>query len=162
MLISERLEMVGPCWLLKLSQMGTQRVQMKGVFPLVGLLGSSCRYKRLLSCLGCPGFFPHRTLFQFICPHRPAIWTGSRGGPPVFEYVPPAHPVQRGCGMAKWDASAGWKSFVQISLRLQIRGCGHPDSVERVPRSSSCQFCPWVFCYRFPFRSVYSTHSGPE
>jgi hypothetical protein len=105
MLIPEKLEMVGPCWLLKLSQMGTQRVQMKGVFPLVGLLGSSCRYKRLLSCLGCPGLFPHRTLYQLICPHRPATWAGTRAGPPFYEYVSPAaHTVLWGCGMAKWLA----------------------------------------------------------
>ncbi len=44
---------------------------------LVGSLGSSCRYKRLLSCLGCSGqpstkyFFPRSIQFQFMCPHRP-------------------------------------------------------------------------------------------
>jgi hypothetical protein len=27
--------------------------------------------------------FPHLTLFQFICPHHPASWTGSRAGLPV-------------------------------------------------------------------------------
>jgi hypothetical protein len=31
--IPERLDRGGPCLLLKLRQMGTQRVQMKGVFP---------------------------------------------------------------------------------------------------------------------------------
>ncbi len=35
---------------------------------LVGSQGSSYRYKRLLSCLGCVQFFPRRTLFQFLCP----------------------------------------------------------------------------------------------
>jgi hypothetical protein len=25
-------------------------------------------------------FFPHRTLFQFICPYRPASWADSRAG----------------------------------------------------------------------------------
>ncbi len=28
-------------------------------------------------------FFPHCTLFQFIFPHRPATWAGSRAGSPV-------------------------------------------------------------------------------
>jgi hypothetical protein len=28
-------------------------------------------------------FFPYRTFFQFICPHRPASWPGSRVGSPV-------------------------------------------------------------------------------
>ncbi len=41
---------------------------------------------RHLSCLGCscrPStkyFFPHRTLFQFICPYRPVSWADSRAG----------------------------------------------------------------------------------
>ncbi len=34
-------------------------------------------------------FFPHRTLFQFMCPHRHATWAGSRAGPPVSECVSP-------------------------------------------------------------------------
>ncbi len=29
-------------------------------------------------------FFPHRTLFHFMCSHRPANWTGSRTGSPVL------------------------------------------------------------------------------
>ncbi len=74
----ERPERDGPCWLLKQSQMGTQRVQMTGALPW--LVCSPRTYTRLLSCLGCSGqtgtkyFFPLRTLFQFICPHRPATW----------------------------------------------------------------------------------------
>ncbi len=28
-------------------------------------------------------YFPHRTLFHFISPHRPATWAGSRAGSPV-------------------------------------------------------------------------------
>jgi hypothetical protein len=33
--------------------------------------------------------FSHRTIFQFMCPHRPATWAGSRAGPPIFECVSP-------------------------------------------------------------------------
>ncbi len=53
---------------------------------LIGSLGSSCRYKRFLSCLGCYNrpstkyFFLHRTLFHFIFPLRPASWAGSCAG----------------------------------------------------------------------------------
>ncbi len=76
-----------------------QRVQKKGVLPRLsgpsfidGLLVScsSCRYKRFLFCLGFSSrpstkySSPHRTLFQFICPHRPASWASSRAGSPVF------------------------------------------------------------------------------
>ncbi len=56
---------------------------------LVCSQGLSCQYKRILSRLGCsnqPGtkhFFPHRTLFHFICPHRSATWAGSRAWSPV-------------------------------------------------------------------------------
>jgi hypothetical protein len=62
---------------------------------VVGSLGLSFRFKRLLSCLGCSGqpskkyFFPHSTPFPFMCPHRPATWAGSRAGPPVSEYESP-------------------------------------------------------------------------
>ncbi len=44
---------------------------------LVGSLGLSCSYKRLLFCLGWSNrpskkeFFPHRTLFQFLCTVKP-------------------------------------------------------------------------------------------
>jgi hypothetical protein len=47
----------GPCWLLKLRWMGTQRGQMKGalswLIPEVDSLAFSCRYKRSWSRLGC-------------------------------------------------------------------------------------------------------------
>jgi hypothetical protein len=56
---------------------------------LVSSLGSSCRYNRFLSCLGCSSqssikhYFPSCTLFHFISPYRPATWAGSRAGSPV-------------------------------------------------------------------------------
>ncbi len=55
---------------------------------LVGSLGSSCRYKICLSCIGCSGpvqntFFPRHTLFHFISPHCPKSWACRRAGWPV-------------------------------------------------------------------------------
>ncbi len=53
------------------------------VLSLVGLLDSSCRYNRFLSCLGCPShpstkyYFPHRTLFHFSNLGRQACWVAS-------------------------------------------------------------------------------------
>jgi hypothetical protein len=53
---------------------------------LVGSLGLLCRYKRFLFCLGCSSrpytkyFFPHRTLFQYLCPQCPASWADSCAG----------------------------------------------------------------------------------
>ncbi len=47
---------------------------------LVGSLGLLCWLKRFLFSLGCSSrpskkyFFPHRTQFEFICPHHPASW----------------------------------------------------------------------------------------
>ncbi len=76
----ERLERGGPCWLLKLRWMGTQRVQMKVVLSwLVSSLGLSCNEIFCSAWLAqYKLFFPHYTLFQFLCPHRPASWAGSR------------------------------------------------------------------------------------
>jgi hypothetical protein len=48
------------------------------VYSVVGSLGLSVRYKRFLFCPGCSSrprkkyFFPHHTLFPFLCPHRQA------------------------------------------------------------------------------------------
>jgi hypothetical protein len=42
----------GPCWLLKQKQMGEYSTNERGP-SLVCSLGSSSRYKRFLSCLGC-------------------------------------------------------------------------------------------------------------
>jgi hypothetical protein len=42
-------------------------------------------------------FFPHRTLFQFMCPHRPTTLAGgSRAGSPVSECVFPLTSIQVG------------------------------------------------------------------
>jgi hypothetical protein len=60
---------------------------------LEGSLGLLCWYKRFLFCLGCSSrpstkyFFPHRTLFQCLCLHRPASWVGSRTVSPFSSYV---------------------------------------------------------------------------
>jgi hypothetical protein len=52
---------------------------------VVGSMGLTCQYKRFLSCFdsSClPStkylFFLHRSLFHFICPHRP----GGQGAEP--------------------------------------------------------------------------------
>ncbi len=62
-------------------------------------LGSPCRYRRFLSCLGCASqastkyFFPHRTLFHYMCwSHRSAIWAGSRAWSPVSYSCVSGHP----------------------------------------------------------------------
>jgi hypothetical protein len=65
----ERQERGGPCWLLKLRWMGTQRVQMKGVLWFVGLVVPV--YNRCLSCLDCSTVV---SPVQIISPHRQACW----------------------------------------------------------------------------------------
>jgi hypothetical protein len=73
--------------------MGTQRVQMKGVLPwLFPQARRACTrdFYPALATLVSPvqtNFFPHRRMFQFMCPHRPATWAGSHAGPPVSECV---------------------------------------------------------------------------
>jgi hypothetical protein len=65
-----------------------KRTNERGPF-LVGSLGLSCQYKRFSFCLGyssrpCTKYcFPHCTLFQLLCPHRPASWAGNRAGSPI-------------------------------------------------------------------------------
>ncbi len=83
------------CRLLKLRWMGTQSVQMKGVLPWLvcwARRAGTWDFFSPLEALVSPvqnSFFPHRTLFQFMCPHRPTTWVGSRAGPPICECVSP-------------------------------------------------------------------------
>jgi hypothetical protein len=75
----------------KTVQMGTLGVHMTGVLPLFGSLGSLCRYSTVDFCSALAAlvspvkiyYVPHRTLFHFIGPHRPATWAGRRAGSPV-------------------------------------------------------------------------------
>jgi hypothetical protein len=65
---------------------------MKGVPPwLVRWARRAGTRDFFLSCLGWPSqpstFFPHRTLFLFMCPHRPATWADRRAGSPISYYV---------------------------------------------------------------------------
>ncbi len=80
---SERLDRGGgPCWLLKLRQMETQRVQIKGILSWLVSWAHCAGTRMCLSCFSSQAskIFPHGTLFQCICPHRPASWAGSRDG----------------------------------------------------------------------------------
>ncbi len=91
----DRLESGDPCWLLKLRvYRDSKSTNARGPSLLwYGGLLLSCRYKKFFFCLGwfyrpsTKYFFPHRTLFKFLCHHRPESWAGSRTGPPVSYYV---------------------------------------------------------------------------
>ncbi len=71
-------------------------------------MGSSCWYKKFLSCLGCSSrpsteyFFPHRTIVHFICPHRPASWASSRAVSPVSYII----------SISGWDSSSTFLLFL--------------------------------------------------
>ncbi len=80
----------GPCWLMKLRWMGTQRVQMTGVLPwlvrrarragtqeLFILLLWSAQYKIF-------SYSPY-TISNICVPIAP--WAGSRAGPPVSDWL---------------------------------------------------------------------------
>ncbi len=71
---------------------------------LVSSLGSSYRYTRLLSYLGCSMVSLEQNIFSspyaisiYAQPHRPETWAGSRRGPPVSECVVSVHnsPIHR-------------------------------------------------------------------
>ncbi len=55
-------------------------------------------------------FFPHRTLFHFICPHRPASLAGSRAVSPVFYCV-----------------SAEYSHSVSVHFKICIRQYSYTD-----------------------------------
>ncbi len=71
---AERPERGSPCWLLKESQMGFG-VPMKGVLPWLVRAGTRGCYPVLAAL---KYFFPHSTLFYFMCRHRLPTWAGSR------------------------------------------------------------------------------------
>jgi hypothetical protein len=86
---AERLESGGPCWLLKMSEWGLKEYKWK-VSVLGWFFGLFVPVQEIfvlpLGCSSRPStkyFFPHRTLFQFLCPNRSASWAGSRAGSPV-------------------------------------------------------------------------------
>jgi hypothetical protein len=54
-------------------------------------------------------FFPHHTLFQFMCTHRPATWAGSRAGPPVSECVSPGTTIT--AKLLHWGGGGGGHLF---------------------------------------------------
>jgi hypothetical protein len=93
---------------------------MKGANSLIGSLGLSCRYKRLLSFRGCSGqpsteyFFPHRTLFQFMFPQRPASWAAGCAGPLVSECVSPGKTLKK---------TLGWKNEMKKTAKLLLSTC---------------------------------------
>ncbi len=59
----ERLERGGPCWLFETDTNGVSKSTNVRGFSLVASLGSSCRYKRFLSCLGCTSRPVHNIFF---------------------------------------------------------------------------------------------------
>ncbi len=71
----------------------TVKLRQMGSFLGWCSLVSGASIGDFLSCLGCscqPStkyFFPHRTMFQIMCPHSSATWAGSRAGPPVSACV---------------------------------------------------------------------------
>jgi hypothetical protein len=74
--------------MLKLRQMGTYKVQIEKILPW--LVRWACRASTRDFCPALAAlvdtvqiFFPHCTLFQLICPHRPASLAGSRDGSPL-------------------------------------------------------------------------------
>jgi hypothetical protein len=83
-IIVSRLDRSGPCWLLKLRWMGSQRVQMKGLLPWLVRWACRAGTRDFCSDFGCPIVGPVKDIFiQFFCTHRPASWPGSHAGSPV-------------------------------------------------------------------------------
>jgi hypothetical protein len=86
------------CW--NCGEWGLKEYKWKGSF-LGWFVGLVVTVQHILSWLVYSGhpstkyLFPHRTLFQFMCPHHLGTWAGSRAGPPVSECVSPVIDTQR-------------------------------------------------------------------
>jgi hypothetical protein len=72
--------------------MGTKEVHMKGLLPWMvhwARRAGPLDFCPALAALFGPVklLFPHRTLFHFIRPHRPARWAGSSAESPVSKFI---------------------------------------------------------------------------
>jgi hypothetical protein len=142
----ERPEKSGPCWLLKMRWMVTQRVQIKGV--LICLARWACRAGTRYFCSGWPIqiiiFFLAEHYFKSFIPHRPSSWAGSRAGSLVSYYrsLDPALNVH----------STIWTSFPMFWKRgsmwmMSVHACqykSHSSFFMRLNRERyiySCAYC---------------------
>ncbi len=141
----ERLERVGPCWLLKLRWMGTQRVQLTGVFLGWFVAGTNLR---LLSCPGCTGqpstkyFFPHHTLFQFtVCV-------------PIAQQ--PEQAVVQGrlslnesllIGQMNWNSVRWGRKYFVLGVLVQLRQDENLFYWHEEPKRSPLTCTPWALIY---------------
>ncbi len=102
----ERLERGGPCW--NWEEWGFEEYKWKGSVLYPWLVRWVCYAGTrdswpALAALGGPVqkyFFSHRTLFYFLCPHRPASWAGGRAGLPVSYFCVSGHHSQPGVRLA--------------------------------------------------------------
>jgi hypothetical protein len=89
----ERLEIGGPRFTVETAVNGDSKSTMKGVLSLLFRWACLVGTRDFCFCLGCSSqpstkyFFPHRTLFPFLCASCPASWAGSRAGSPISYYV---------------------------------------------------------------------------
>jgi hypothetical protein len=152
--LRETLERGDPCRLLKMRHMGTQGVlHMTGVLPWLVSLGSSCRCKRFLFCLGCSS----RPRTKYLFPHRiPTMY--------FISFVPIAQeagqaevPVRLCLNTCLWSVPIGAPSW-------------HSPCTETTPVASASEwgvseprFYKIVFSYKYRTRPVPIKHmSGPN
>ena len=133
-------------------KMGTQRGQMNGVLSwLVRWAGpAGTRLKGYCSDLAAlvgpvQNIFFHTTLFQFLCPHRPASWAGSRAGPPISQ-----------CVSLKLSPRTLFVRHMSSYLYLQIRRCFCGQLLVPIRK---CHFILWVHSEKFEMDLRYSSPS---
>ncbi len=147
--------------------METQRVQMKGVLPwFVCCMDSSCSYNKFLSCVSCSSwpstkyFFPHRTVFQFICPHHPASWAGSRAGSPVsnvYLWRNSLHEKSK----RKVSCFSTSLQFSLIALNMWVCGCAEGRAWE-ITYLHDLITCSWSVFWRTFILKVSLIQCKPE
>jgi hypothetical protein len=117
-------------------RMGTKRGQMKGVLPW--LVHLACRTSTRDFCSALVAivgpvqniFYPRRTLFQLVCPHRPASWAGSRSGLPAVLRIRIRDP---GSGIRDWGLIDPWIRDPGSRIRNRFI----PDPGSRIPDPGS-------------------------
>ncbi len=114
-------ELGNPCRLLKLRQIGTLRLHMKGVLPcwFVGLI---VRVQKifvlpwLLESAQYEILFSSPNTFSLISHHRPATCSGSRAGSPVSVSLPGRTIEGEGCERVEGEGEGGLYHKVGMTL----------------------------------------------
>ncbi len=101
-------------------------------------------------------FFPHRTLFPFLCPHRPASWACSRAGSPFSQSVSLVKTLALwGTLGHRLNNNIDTKAFVCFPLKLTFGSIYCSSDSQSVSRPFfACYFLGMVNIMQIPIPGV--------